>query len=134
MAFVEKEQCIGLLVPSSNSTQEPEFVQMLPASVSLHVTRLSLSRIDPDSTVCPRRSAMRGARMRVRMSVPPPREAQSRLNGALRDTLALPEIVASLDKSGLIVLSLGAEAFTAFVRKENERWAAVVKAAGIKAE
>lgn len=63
-----------------------------------------------------------------------PREAQSRLNGALRDTLALPEIVASLDKSGLIVLSLGAEAFTAFVRKENERWAAVVKAAGIKAE
>lgn len=51
MAFIEKKQRIGLLVPSSNSTQEPEFVQMLPASVSLHVTRLSLSRIDPDSTV-----------------------------------------------------------------------------------
>jgi maleate isomerase len=48
---VEKKQRIGLLVPSSNSTQEPEFVQMLPASVSLHVTRLSLSRIDPESTV-----------------------------------------------------------------------------------
>ncbi len=51
MKHVEKKQRIGLLVPSSNSTQEPEFVQMLPASVSLHVTRLSLSRIDPESTV-----------------------------------------------------------------------------------
>ena len=41
MKHIEKTQRIGLLVPSSNSTQEPEFVQMLPASVSLHVTRLS---------------------------------------------------------------------------------------------
>ena len=51
MNFIEKKHRIGLLVPSSNSTQEPEFIQMLPASVSLHVTRLSLSRIDPESTV-----------------------------------------------------------------------------------
>lgn len=51
MMHIEKKQRIGLLVPSSNSTQEPEFVQMLPASVSLHVTRLSLSNVDPDSTL-----------------------------------------------------------------------------------
>jgi maleate isomerase len=51
MNHIEKKHRVGLLVPSSNSTQEPEFVQMLPASVSLHVTRLSLSRIDPESTV-----------------------------------------------------------------------------------
>ena len=51
MKHRDKKHRIGLLVPSSNSTQEPEFVQMLPASVSLHVTRLSLSRIDPESTV-----------------------------------------------------------------------------------
>jgi maleate isomerase len=51
MNHIEKKYRVGLLVPSSNSTQEPEFVQMLPASVSLHVTRLSLSRIDPESTV-----------------------------------------------------------------------------------
>jgi maleate isomerase len=51
MNYIEKKHRLGLLVPSSNSTQEPEFVQMLPASVSLHVTRLSLSRIDPESTV-----------------------------------------------------------------------------------
>ena len=51
MKHIEKKHRIGLLVPSSNSTQEPEFVQMLPPSVSLHVTRLSLERIDPESTV-----------------------------------------------------------------------------------
>src|SRR5438093_1067306 len=51
MNFIEKKHRIGLLVPSSNSTQEPEFIQMLPALVSLHVTRLTLRRIDPESTV-----------------------------------------------------------------------------------
>ena len=51
MEHIEKKRRIGLLVPSSNSTQEPEFVQMLPASVSLHVARLTLARIDPESTV-----------------------------------------------------------------------------------
>src|SRR3954466_2456811 len=51
MKHIEKKHRIGLLVPSSNSTQEPEFVQMLPPPVSLHVARLSLSRIDPDSTL-----------------------------------------------------------------------------------
>lgn len=51
MPFIEKKQRLGLLVPSSNSTQEPEFAQMLPASVSLHSARMTLSRIDPDSTM-----------------------------------------------------------------------------------
>jgi maleate isomerase len=51
MNLVEKKRRVGLLVPSSNSTQEPEFYEMLPSSVSLHVTRLTLSRIDPESTM-----------------------------------------------------------------------------------
>lgn len=51
MEHIEKKRRVGLLVPSSNSTQEPEFVEMLPASVSLHVARLTLARIDPESTV-----------------------------------------------------------------------------------
>jgi maleate cis-trans isomerase len=51
MTYVEKKHRVGLLVPSSNSTQEPEFVQMLPASVSLHVTRLGLQNVDADSTL-----------------------------------------------------------------------------------
>src|ERR1700687_52412 len=51
MKHIEKKKRLGLLVPSSNTTQEPEFAQILPASVSLHVARLSRARIDPEQTV-----------------------------------------------------------------------------------
>lgn len=40
---------IGLLVPSSNTTVEPEFYRALPAGVTLHVARLFLTEITPDS-------------------------------------------------------------------------------------
>lgn len=49
--LIKKTQRFGLLAPSSNSTQEPEFVQVLPPNVSLHCARLSLSTIDPESTM-----------------------------------------------------------------------------------
>lgn len=42
---------IGLLLPSSNTTQEAEFSRILPAAVSLHVARLTLRRVEPDATV-----------------------------------------------------------------------------------
>ena len=51
MDHIQKKQRVGLLVPSSNTTQEPEFIAQLPASVSLHVTRLALASVDPDSTL-----------------------------------------------------------------------------------
>ena len=51
MPYVQKTQRFGLLLPSSNSTQEPEFIQTLPPNVSLHCARLTLSNIDPDSTI-----------------------------------------------------------------------------------
>jgi maleate isomerase len=51
MIHTPRTRRLGLLVPSSNSTQEPEFIDVLPRSVSLHVTRLTLNDIDPDSTV-----------------------------------------------------------------------------------
>src|SRR5688572_8446263 len=40
---------IGLLVPSSNTTVEPEIYRALPAGVTLHVARLFLTQIAPDS-------------------------------------------------------------------------------------
>jgi len=40
---------IGLLVPSSNTTVEPEFYRALPAGVTLHVARLYLTQIAPDA-------------------------------------------------------------------------------------
>jgi maleate isomerase len=41
---------IGLLLPSSNTTQEAEFNRILPDTVSLHVTRLPLRNVDPAPT------------------------------------------------------------------------------------
>jgi maleate isomerase len=40
---------IGLLVPSSNTTVEPEIYRALPVGVTLHVARLFLTQIAPDS-------------------------------------------------------------------------------------
>jgi tripartite-type tricarboxylate transporter receptor subunit TctC len=62
------------------------------------------------------------------------KELQARLNGAVREVMRMPDVAASLDKSGLLPLVMTGEEFGVYVRKENERWAAVVKAAGIKAE
>ena len=40
---------IGLLVPSSNTTVEPEFYRALPRDVTLHTGRLFLTRIAPEA-------------------------------------------------------------------------------------
>ena len=40
---------IGLLVPSSNTTVEPEFYRALPKHVTLHVARLFLTQITPEA-------------------------------------------------------------------------------------
>lgn len=42
---------IGLLAPSSSTTQEIEFARVLPQGLSLHVARLGLRRIEAESTV-----------------------------------------------------------------------------------
>lgn len=40
---------IGLIVPSSNTTNEPEFSGALPSGVSLHAARMRLDGVDADS-------------------------------------------------------------------------------------
>jgi maleate isomerase len=40
---------IGLIVPSSNTTNEPEFAGALPSGVSLHAARTRLDDVDADS-------------------------------------------------------------------------------------
>ena len=47
MALADKR--IGLLVPSSNSTVEVEFYRALPQDVSLHVARLPITQVNPES-------------------------------------------------------------------------------------
>src|ERR687898_278761 len=47
MTYVQKTHRFGLLTPSSNTTQEPEFTAALPPSVSLHTGRVAYRDITP---------------------------------------------------------------------------------------
>ena len=47
MTYVEKTHRFGLLTPSSNTVQEPEFSAALPPSVSLHAGRVAYRDITP---------------------------------------------------------------------------------------
>jgi maleate isomerase len=47
MTYVEKTHRLGLLTPSSNTTQEPEFYAVLPPDVSLHTGRVAYRDITP---------------------------------------------------------------------------------------
>src|SRR5215212_2990674 len=46
---MSRDYRIGLLVPSSNSTVEPEFYRALPEDVTLHCARMFLQQITTDS-------------------------------------------------------------------------------------
>ena len=48
MSYVRKTHRFGLLTPSSNTTQEPEFSAALPSSVSLHTGRVAYRDITPE--------------------------------------------------------------------------------------
>ena len=47
MSYVKKTHRLGLLTPSSNTTQEPEFTAALPPTVSLHTGRVAYRDITP---------------------------------------------------------------------------------------
>jgi maleate cis-trans isomerase len=42
---------IGVLLPSSNSVQEPDFCSVLPKHITLHIARMGLSNVEADSTL-----------------------------------------------------------------------------------
>jgi maleate isomerase len=48
MIYVPKTHRFGLLTPSSNTTQEPEFTAALPPTVSLHTGRVAYRDITPE--------------------------------------------------------------------------------------
>src|ERR1035437_8934433 len=51
MARREDFRRIGLLLPSSNTVQEPDFYKALPPGITLHTTRLQLRNIEAESTL-----------------------------------------------------------------------------------
>jgi maleate isomerase len=48
MSYAKKTRRFGLLTPSSNTTQEPEFSAALPPSISLHTGRVAYRDITPE--------------------------------------------------------------------------------------
>lgn len=61
-----------------------------------------------------------------------PKAVQARLHDAVATVMRMPDVVASLDKAALQPMTGTTEEFTAFIKKDLDRWAAVVKAANIK--
>jgi len=51
MARREDTKRIGLLAPSSSTTQEVEYRHILPADITLHTARLVLRTVDPNATI-----------------------------------------------------------------------------------
>jgi tripartite-type tricarboxylate transporter receptor subunit TctC len=58
----------------------------------------------------------------------------NRLNAAVREVLAMPEVKARFDSLGSRVVASSPDDFHKHLASESARWAATVKAAGIKKE
>jgi tripartite-type tricarboxylate transporter receptor subunit TctC len=58
----------------------------------------------------------------------------SRVSAEMRKSLAKPETVARMKGLGAITVADSPAEFAAFLKKDHERWAQVIKTAGIKAE
>ena len=63
-----------------------------------------------------------------------PTDIVNRLNAALREVLAIPEIKAKFDSLGSRIVASSPEEFRKFLNAESSRWAVTLKAAGIQKE
>lgn len=63
-----------------------------------------------------------------------PADIVNRLNTALREVLAMPEVKTKFDGLGSRIVASSPEDFRKYLTAETSRWAATVKAAGIKKE
>ncbi|MDP2261824.1 MAG: tripartite tricarboxylate transporter substrate binding protein [Hydrogenophaga sp.] len=58
----------------------------------------------------------------------------ARMQAAVKDVLAMPEVKEKFDGLGSRIVASGPDEFRKFLTEESSRWAATVKAAGIKKE
>lgn len=63
-----------------------------------------------------------------------PRDVVAKLNTEFSAALAQPDVREKISERGMTIVGGSPESFTTFIRAENERWAKVVKARGIKIE
>lgn len=62
-----------------------------------------------------------------------PKDVIAKLNGALREVLAMPEVKARFDAQGITATSSTPEEFETLISSEIKQWKAVAAASGIKA-
>ena len=58
-----------------------------------------------------------------------PKAIVDKLNAEIRKTIARAEVKAAWDKQGAVALTMSPTEFDAYLRKDIEKWAGVVKAA-----
>jgi tripartite-type tricarboxylate transporter receptor subunit TctC len=63
-----------------------------------------------------------------------PAPAVNRLAEEIRKSLAKPEIRAKMKEQGAVIIGDTPAEFAAFLKKDQERWARVIQASGVKAE
>jgi tripartite-type tricarboxylate transporter receptor subunit TctC len=63
-----------------------------------------------------------------------PAAVVQRLSEEIRKSLAVPETRERMRQRGAVIIGDRPEEFSAFLRKDHERWAQVIKASGVKAE
>jgi tripartite-type tricarboxylate transporter receptor subunit TctC len=63
-----------------------------------------------------------------------PKAIVDKLNAEINKVIARPDVKEAWDKQGAVPLVMTPAEFDTYLRKDIEKWAQVVKAAGIKAE
>ena len=63
-----------------------------------------------------------------------PADVVEKLNKAITEVLALPDIKAKMDAAGADIVPMSVAEFAGFIKKESEKYAGVVKQTGIKPE
>ena len=63
-----------------------------------------------------------------------PPDVVATLNQAINDALALPDIKKKMDDAGADIVPMSVDQFAGFIKAESDKYARVVKAAGIKPE
>ncbi len=68
----------------------------------------------------------------VMTAVAAPAGVRAKIHKAMSEVLKQPAVIASLDKQGFQPMTLTPEEFSAYIKADMEKWAAVVKTANIK--
>jgi maleate isomerase len=137
---------LGLLVPSSNSTNEPEFQRVLPSGVSLHTARLPLEDVTGDDLAAMAETAERATERLAHADVDvvaygcttgsliKGHDYADSLEGEIEATADAPAVVTALSVERALS-AVGAESVTVvtpYIEDLNEREREFLEAGGFE--